>query len=90
MWRPRSSPRVSKTSKKRLPRRHEPKMMPRDPQEAPKKPQSHDPLALPRDSELPKCFDGVWPGNKGSLRKRKGEEFGRSRPLGSPTRAVKD
>ena len=43
-----------------------------------------------RQYELPKCFDSVWPGNKGSARKRRGEEFGRPRPPGSPMRAVKD
>ena len=36
-----------------------------------------------RPSEFPKCFDGVWPSNSGSPRKRKVEQFGRLRPPGS-------
>ena len=44
-----------------------------------------------RQSELPKCFDGVWPGTGPSARKRKGEEFGRPRPPGSHhIRAVRE
>ena len=38
--------------------------------------------------EFSKCFDGVWPDNKESARKRKPEQFGRLRPLGSPMRAA--
>ena len=41
-----------------------------------------------RQYELSKCFDRVWPDNKGSPVKRKPEQFGRLRPLGSPMRAV--
>ena len=44
-----------------------------------------------RQYELPKCFDGVWPGTGPPARKRKGEEFGRSRPPGSHhIRAVRE
>ena len=36
-----------------------------------------------RQYELSKCFDRVWPVNKGSARKRRVEQFGRPSPPGS-------
>ena len=41
-----------------------------------------------RQYELSKCFDTVWPDNKGSTTHRWREQFGRLRPLGSPMRAA--
>ena len=41
-----------------------------------------------RQYELSTCFDRVWPDNAGPARKRRGMQFGRLRPLGSPMRAA--
>ena len=41
-----------------------------------------------RQYEFSKCFDRVWPDNAGSAGKRRPEQFGRLRPLGSPMRAA--